>query len=78
MGVCSVCHQEKKFLSKFNNELTCSDCIKSMDEYRCEICQDQILLGSYYSHLRTKHTPEELAQYMADRAKDKRDNLYGI
>ena len=78
MGICSICGEEKQSGSKNQDKFTCNDCINSMEKHKCDICENQETMESYYVHLRTKHKPEELAKYISDRAREERDKLYDI
>ncbi len=56
MEKCSICNEETERGSRIKDEFTCDDCINCM----VETIESEV-------HLRTKHTPEELAKLMVEK-----------
>lgn len=73
--ICSICGEEKAIGRLFNDEFTCNDCIKESEIYVCPICPNELKFTYYKSHL-LKHSHEELAEYISNKAKEAKESRH--
>lgn len=85
LGICSVCHEQKPISGASEDSKICNDCMVSVDECPCTLCQFEDSTDkwvgtyeTYEDHLLAKHNHEGLAGYISTKAKWDRDERYRV
>jgi hypothetical protein len=72
---CTICGQDKPIAREIEGKFLCEDCLITKSTISCPICNEPMLLPSFYDHLIGKHDKEEMARSMTHA---KKRTLFGL
>ena len=61
---CTICGKDKRVGQDTEGKFLCEDCLITKSTISCPICNEPMLLASFYEHLMGKHDKEEMARSM--------------